>query len=285
MELVRALGALAEPPGPSHRLLGELLELPGKAEATEYTDLFNFQLYPYSSVYLGAEGMLGGEARDRVAGFWRALGLALPAEPDHLAALLALYATIAEAEANETDPVQRLLRRESRKALLWEHLLSWLPIYLNKVDEIAPPFYRQWGRLLFESLLAEALTLGRQETLPLHLREAPVLPNPLEDGAVPFLAGLLAPVRSGMVLVRSDFVTAARDLGLGLRIGERSFVLKALLSQDSAGTLRWLATQANNATAHHRRLPDHRYARQLGDGVRNGLAGERPQHLCVARRC
>ena len=36
--------------------------------------------------------MLGGEARDRIAGFWRALGLVPPPEPDHLAVMLGLYA-------------------------------------------------------------------------------------------------------------------------------------------------------------------------------------------------
>ncbi|HAC46500.1 MAG TPA: hypothetical protein DCF65_10605, partial [Chloroflexi bacterium] len=85
------------------------------------------QLWPYASIYVGAEGKLGGEARDRVAGFWRALHLTPPAEPDHLAALLGLYATLADMEAAEQDPARRQLRRSSRQALLWEHLLSWLP--------------------------------------------------------------------------------------------------------------------------------------------------------------
>ena len=255
MEIVRALGALAELPGPGHRRLAEALELPGVAEAAEHTDLFGFQLYPYASVYLGAEGMMGGEARDRVAGFWRALHLAPPAEPDHLAVLLALYATLAEAEASEEEPAQRALRRASRKALLWEHLLSWLPGYLDKLHEIAPPFYRAWGRLLHEVLLVEAAALGPPEALPLHFREAPPLCRPADEGSGPFVDSLLAPVRAGMILVRSDLVRAARELGLGLRLGERRFVLRALFSQDGARTLEWLATQARASAKRHRRLP------------------------------
>jgi sulfite exporter TauE/SafE len=38
--------------------------------------------------------MLGGAARERVAGFWRAVGLVPPPEPDHLAALLGLAAGV-----------------------------------------------------------------------------------------------------------------------------------------------------------------------------------------------
>jgi hypothetical protein len=33
---------------------------------------------PYAAVYLGAEGGFGGEAADRVAGFWRAIGVPPP---------------------------------------------------------------------------------------------------------------------------------------------------------------------------------------------------------------
>ena len=53
MELFRALGVLCEPPGPEHERIGAALELPGRAEAGAYADLFLFQLYPYASVYLG----------------------------------------------------------------------------------------------------------------------------------------------------------------------------------------------------------------------------------------
>ena len=60
MELFRALAALAEAPGPEHVRLAELLGLPGRPDPVEFTELFVLQLYPYASVYLGPEGMLGG---------------------------------------------------------------------------------------------------------------------------------------------------------------------------------------------------------------------------------
>ena len=71
------------------------------------------------------------------------------------------------------------------------------------------------------------------------------VPDPRDGGSDAFLQGLLAPVRSGMVLVRSDLTRAARALGLGLRMGERRFALTSLLSQDSEGTLGWLAAEAS----------------------------------------
>src|SRR5215213_11255939 len=99
MELFRALAVFAEPPErPGAARVAEALGLGGVPTADAYTDVFVFRLYPYASVYLGSEGMLGGEARDRVAGFLAALGQAVPQEPDHLALLLGAYARLSEAE-------------------------------------------------------------------------------------------------------------------------------------------------------------------------------------------
>ena len=252
MELFRALAVLAEPPTEEAARVAEALELGPMPDATEYTELFVFQLYPYASVYLGAEGMMGGEARDRVAGFWRAFGETPPVEPDHLSVMLALYARLVEMEENQSERARRQGWHDARKAFLWEHLLSWLPVYLDKLGEIAQGFYRAWGELLIEALVAEAKTLGRQERLPLHLRASPGLVDPRTDEGVDFLQSLLTPVRSGMILVRSDLNGAARRLGLGLRLGERKYILKALFSQDGARVLDWLAEEAKRWAERHR---------------------------------
>ena len=241
MELFRALGVLCEPPTEAHATLAAALELPSEPRNDAYADLFLFQIYPYASVYLGGEGKLGGEARDRVAGFWRALGLTPPAEPDHLAALLGLYAELGERHAPP----------EWRRALLWEHLLSWTPPYLAKLEETASSFYRGWGSLLREALAAEASALGPLPADPLAHRHAPPLEAPAQIGGAAFLEQLLAPVRTGFVLVRDDLVAAGRALGLGLRVAERRYVLEALLSQDAAGTLRWLADYATGWAERH----------------------------------
>jgi len=251
MELFRALGVLCEPPTPAHRRLARLLDLPGEARNDDYTEVFLFQLYPYASVYLSPKGKLGGEARDRIAGFWRALALVPLSEPDHLAALLGLYASLVEEERAERDGARRLLRREARAALLHEHLLSWSGPYLAKLDELAPPFYRAWGRMLGAALSEEAEELAPPGTLPVALREAPPLEPPSVVGGAAFLEQLLATVRTGVILVRDDLFAAARELGLGARIAERRYVLEALLSQDAPATLRWLSAFAGRWSERH----------------------------------
>jgi TorA maturation chaperone TorD len=166
MELFRALAVLCEPPRAETARVAEALGL-GRAPApAEFTEAFVFQLPPYASVYLGAEGMLGGEARDRVAGFWRAaLGQEVPpAEPDHLPLMLALYARLAELEGAAGDAPRREGWRAARKAFLWEHLSSWTACYLRKLAEVAPPACRAWGELLRAALAEEGLDAGRSET-------------------------------------------------------------------------------------------------------------------------
>jgi TorA maturation chaperone TorD len=251
MELFRALGALCEPPSPAHARLAAALGLPGPPANADHTDLFLFRLYPYASVYLGAEGRLGGEARDRVAGFWRALGLIPPAEPDHLAALLGLVAALAEAEAAEPDTARRRLVHEARGVLLHEHLLTWTGPFLDRVQELGSPAYRAWAALLRDALAEEAERLGARRLLAVALRDAPALEPPDVAGGARFLGQLLAPVRTGCILVGDDLLRAGRELGLGVRIAERRFVLEALLAQDAPATLRWLAAFAAGWAARH----------------------------------
>ncbi|HEX8844922.1 MAG TPA: molecular chaperone TorD family protein [Pyrinomonadaceae bacterium] len=252
MELFRALAVLAEPPTEKTAHLVESLGLGDTPGADEYTELFVFQLYPYASVYLGREGMMGGEARDRVAGFWRALGQTPPAEPDHLSVMLALYARLAELEEAESDAARRAGWRNARRAFLWEHLLSWLPVYLSKLAEIAPPVFKSWGEMLMRALTEESEIVGGQEALPVHLRVAPGLVDPRSGRAEDFLQSLLAPVRFGGILARADLVRGARRLDLSLRMGERRFILKSLFAQDARAVLVWLEEEAISWSERHR---------------------------------
>jgi TorA maturation chaperone TorD len=170
-DLFRALGALCETPHPAHARLAAALGLTGGPDAADHTDLFVLQLVPYASAYLSPEGMLGGETADRVAGFWRALRLSPPGEPDHLAALLGLYASLADHERDEREPARVLMWRQARTALLWEHLLTWIPAYTAATMRVAGPFLASWARLLGAVLHAEAQALPAPPANALHLRD------------------------------------------------------------------------------------------------------------------
>ncbi len=250
-DLFRALGALCEPPDPAHARLAGALGLPGRPDPADHTELFVLRLVPYASVYLSPDGMLGGETADRVAGFWRALRLTPPAEPDHLAALLGLYATLAEHAQADPDPARAALWHQARGALLWEHLLTWLPPYTLAAARVARPFYAAWARLLDAALRAEAQTVPAPPTPALHLRERPAPPDP-DGGLDALIRALLAPACSGLLITRADLARGAGEAGLAPRVGERAFVLRAMLGQDPAATLGWLVTEADRWAERHR---------------------------------
>ena len=267
VELLRALSIFAEPPEPEHARVAGLLDLGDGIDGSAYAELFVFQLPPYASIYVGPEGWMGGEARERIAGFWRAVGRTPSADPDHLSVLLGLYAALSEEHEQATGP-GAALAEEACRALLHEHLAPWVFAYLDHAAELAAGGYKRWAELLRETLAREAERLGPPATLPVHLRAASGLPDPRSEGGEAFLKGLLAPVRSGVILTRAALGTIARDLGLGLRAGERRYALEGLLGQDAQATLAGLAAVGAREELAHRR--------------RQGLLGEAARFL--ARR-
>jgi TorA maturation chaperone TorD len=241
-ELLRALGAYTA--GARRGPIGAALCL-AEMSAAEHTRIFVLDLPPYASIHLGPDGNLGGEGADRVAGLWRALGLQPPSDADHLASLLALFAELgAAAGACRTGTARRRLGH-ARAVLLGEHLVPWLPGYLTAVDGY--PAAGGWARLARAALRREVEELELPDVLPAALRDAPPA-----VGYDDVLDAVVAPVRAGFVLTHQDLQRAGSDIGVGVRRGERRYVLEAMLGQDAPATLGWLAGHARGWATHHR---------------------------------
>lgn len=267
-ELLRALGAYCAAATSDSAALARALSLP-VLNAEEHTRLFVLGSPPYASIHLGAEGMIGGDAAANVAGFYRALGLAPPPEPDHLAALFGLCAHLEDAEAScRTAPARERLRH-ARAALVGEHLSSWLGGYLGAVA--ADPLGAPWAQLCRRALIEERATLGEAlvgAPLPSALREAPA-PIAPDIVIADLLGALVAPVRIGFVLTGTDLGAIAAGAGAGLRRGERRFQLRSLLEQAPAATFAALAAHAVRAAERH--------------GADTALAGEATAQWWAAR--
>ncbi len=273
-ELLRALAHLAEPPGPAHAPLASALDLPDPPDRAGHEALFGFQLYPWASVYLGSEGMLGGEALRRVEGFWRAVGREVPKDPDHLASLLGLYAALMDEErevrdagGSDTSARAELVAR-SRRALLEEHLAPWVFGFLERVRELGGAFHSDWAELLTVTLVREVEPGGRLDRVPAALQAHPPLADPRTEGAGPFLGGLLAPAVSGLILTRADLARIAAELEIGLRAGERRYALEHLLGQEASAVLAGIADEAERQASAHQSRAD-----RLGVGA--GWSAER----------
>jgi len=255
-ELLRALGAVADSPADA-RTAGRALGLPD-LDGHQHADAFIMNCPPYASVYLGPDGALGGEGADRVAGFWRAIGVTPPAEPDHLTALLSLYASLGQAAGDSRRAATQSALARSRDALLWEHLWPWLPAYLDAVSGLDVPALTAWARL---TSLAIAAEIGAHPAagpgparLPLALRAAPAMPE-ATAGLGSLVGALMTPVRSGIILTRHRLAEGAGGAGVGYRIGERRFALRAMLEQDPAATLGWLSRECQRWALQHAGRP------------------------------
>jgi TorA maturation chaperone TorD len=242
MDLMKALGELAEAPGPEQIRTARMLGLPGEPIRAEYTDLFVVQLYPYASVYLSAGGQLGGEVQEHIGGFWRILRQPVPRDPDHVATLFSTYAQLTQRVENRSEPYLQDLARQMRHAFLWEHIISWILPFTARVRELGSATYRGWATLVLDALESEANHAGQPALLPLHLRKAPALPvNPTPNELIDTL---FTPARSGVILTRADITRCARDLGVQIRVAERRYTLTTLFAQEPERVPQWLAMEA-----------------------------------------
>lgn len=249
-ELLRALGATLVTPPPANEQVAEALGLPAFS-GVDHTDAFMLTAPPHAAIHLGPEGQLGGEGLDRVAGFWRVLGLAPPEDADHLGVLLMLYAELGEAELGASGERARAQLHTARGALLHEHVWSWAPGYLAAVTALGIPSVSAWAALTLETLRHETTQFDPPDALPLALRVAPDGPQQ-SHSFDELLDALVAPVRSGIILTRRDLGRTAAALGVGYRQGERRYTLKAMLEQDKPGAMRWLAGHARGWSKQHR---------------------------------
>lgn len=254
-ELLRALGAAVLTPPPGNREICHALDLPAPSGA-EHTGVFVLGAPPHGAIHLGPEGQLGGEGLDRVAGFWRALGMSAPEDADHLGTLLLLYAELGTAEsATQGERLSSQLQR-SRTALLHEHLWSWAPGYLAAVASLDVTATTAWAELTLQALRAEVADSPTPGLLPLALRTAP--PGlQADDSLEDTLDVLVTPIRSGYVLTQRDLQIGAARADVGFRRGERRYALKAMLQQDPRATLTWLGEHARMwSDVHARSGPD-----------------------------
>lgn len=245
VELIRALGVFCEPPKDEHIKLAEILGFSESPCSDIYQEIFCDNLPPYASIYTSNEGIVGGEALGRISGFWQALQRDVPHEPDHLSRLLGLAAFLQESQASEQEPARAVLIERSLAALFWEHLLPWLPMYLDRIESFGKgTVYDDWAKLLSETLICKFETLGPLENLPRHLDASSRLLDPRRSGATQFLSSLLAPVQSGFILLREDLNNISAEIGIPTEDRERQGILKDLLREEPKQTLEGLAKVA-----------------------------------------
>ncbi|ACU53957.1 hypothetical protein Afer_1019 [Acidimicrobium ferrooxidans DSM 10331] len=217
-EVVRGLAELSENPEPDPELLA--LFGVGRSRAA-FTELFDFELPPYTSFFLTRGPLLGGEPTERTREFLATYvaDLTTPALCDHVGFLLSVLAAALDRDA-----------LDFARAFLWEQLAPIGPLYACAARALGPPEYAPWAEHLLATLNSLAERLGVPSALPLHLRAAPDLETP--DDLDGLLELCLSPALSGIVLTRRGILAAANRAEVPIRFGGRRFSFRSLLEAD-----------------------------------------------------
>ncbi len=214
--------------------------LDAEEAAAAHQGLFGFQVFPYQSVFLGEDGLLGGRESERVRAAHRAAGYAPGAaadDPDHLAHELALLSFLCGAEADahaDGRAEMAAVARRQQAAVLGDHLLWWLPLFVPAVARQGDGFYAAlagltWALVVDHWQEVDGAAAGTRWA-PGGADDADAANEPAAgDAARQIGAHLLRPVRSGLFVSRADLARCARQAGLPHGFGDRRQMVATLL--------------------------------------------------------
>lgn len=211
-----------------------------EAIAADHFRLLGMELPPYESVFLAADGLLGGTVSEAVAVLFRQFGLPLDtaaSSPDHIGHELAALAYLCHREATTSGDDAKTngdAARRQQGRLLEEHLLRWLVPFHVALGRQGDAFYVALSRLCLE-LVRQHFASVMEAGLSPAVVETGITPTAhdlLEDDTTSLreIADfLLVPCRSGIYLSRADIGTLGRHLQLPRGFGDRRQTLLNLM--------------------------------------------------------
>ena len=248
-EVAMALAEISEGVVPSQVLLDALgIDRSG---CESINNLLISELPPFASIYLSLDGNIGGESQAEIAGFYRAISVKVPPNPDYLSSMLYLLGQIITKEAELSDnETPRLKAIEAAKlTLMQQHLAPWLVPYLMRAEQIAGSDASVWVALtldLIASILESSEFSFQRQTIYSDLDQSQIESF---ANSVEFIDWITSPRLSGVILAPSDLVKIAKSLGLATRIGRKRFVLEGLFQQGGRDLLvsvgKFVAEQRN----------------------------------------
>jgi TorA maturation chaperone TorD len=205
--------------------------------AADHYQLFGLNVFPFESVFLDAEGRMGGPSTQVVTDFYRISGFPNNRHgesPDHIGLELAFLAFLCAAEADAWEDERLLSARRLRRIqyrFLDEHLLRWLPGFLQAVRRQGFPFFSELTELAFELACEHYYDIGTEMVVrgePFRLHPLPDLLADHKTGFKEISSYLLTPAYSGLYLSRDEITRLAQAVALPRGFGDRGQMLHNL---------------------------------------------------------
>ncbi len=221
--------------------LPELSEIEPQAvddwKADHYA-LFNMNVFPYETVFLTEDGLLGGELSESVArAYYEGDFRTEDGETaDHIGNELAFMAFLCsvEADAREDDVIQAIYyMTHLQRQFLDKHLLCWLPSLVLAIHQQGDERFSVIADLTLDLTLTHRQSLGDDSMHPTQPLTLPPAPNILDNentGLSDIAEFLLTPVYSGFYLSRDDITRIGKQFQLPRGFGKRHQMLTKLLN-------------------------------------------------------
>jgi len=200
--------------------------------------LFGMNVFPYETVFLTEDGLLGGALSESVARAYYDPGFRSEdgQTADHIGNELAFMSFLcgAEADAREDEVVQAIYHMTHlQRQFLDQHLLRWLPSLVLAIHQQMDERFSAIADLALDLVLTHRQSLDddpMHPTQPLSLLSAPNILDNEKTGLKDIAEFLLTPVYTGFYLSRDDITRIGRQFQLPRGFGKRHQMLTNLLS-------------------------------------------------------
>lgn len=212
----------------------------GKSESeygAEHYQLFGRNVFPFEAIFLGIDGLLGGEITDSVTTFYQSLGFSAPIDEnaDHLSVELTLMAFLSGAESdaiadNVTHQIQRM--RQLQRRFLDEHLLRWLPACVSAIQQQGKSDYQDVASQILALTIEHRTQLGDDLMMTESAFQLPDVPDLINDEKTSLrdiASYLLTPSYTGFFLSSDDIKRLGAQFRLPHGFGKRQQILTNLL--------------------------------------------------------
>lgn len=207
--------------------------------AADHYEVLGINVFPYESVFLGTESVMGGAVAANVASAYEQAGFTVDPgraeDPDHVGSELKFLSRLCQGEAKAWEGELRSEASHLRglqRLFLDKHLLRWLLMLKQALRQLGHPFYEALAELAWELVLShreDLATDSSNELLDLALPAGPRPINPDEAGVREIAEYLLTPAISGFYLSRDDIGRLARAHRLPRGFGSRQDMLTNLI--------------------------------------------------------
>jgi len=219
---------------------------PQEAAAIHY-QVFSLDIFPFESIFRDPSGLLGGVYSSQVQERYQQAGFQQTTDCDHIGYELAFLATLcgSEGAALEREEIAKAVRsQELQKAFFQDHLVCWLPAFVNALAFCGQAFYAAVGQLTLDLVYDHFLQLGQgylegfetpissEKHELLDSCTLPDMPDILQDEGTDLKQisrFLVTPPFCGLYLGRTSITTMARDRQLPRGFGDRRQMLSNLL--------------------------------------------------------